>query len=281
MRTVLEIIKMTTDFLGGKGVDNPRLNAEHLVGHALGLQRMQLYLQFERPLKEDELEVIRQMVRRRAAREPLQYILGETEFFGVTLKVDRRALIPRPETEYLVSLVTEKMKAPPSRVLDLGTGTGAIGLALATHWPEARATLVDYSTDALALAQENVQALGLTDRVQVLHSDWYAAVPAGERFAVIVANPPYLSERETEETLAEVKQYEPRLALTPGPTGMEAIRKIIQATPTYLTEGGLLAMETGIAQHEAMAGLFAQAGFSRHEFVADLTGRPRFAFAWR
>lgn len=280
MRTVLEIIKMSADFLGGKGVENPRLNAELMVGHALGLKRMQLYLQFERPLAESELEAIRGYLRRRGQREPLQYILGETDFLGLALKTDRRALIPRPETEYLVSLLTEKMGASPRRVLDLGTGTGAIALALATHWPEAQVLATDVSTDALALAQENVGQVGLGGRVQLLQSDWYQQLPADARFDLIVSNPPYLSDRETDETLVEVKNFEPRIALTPGGQGLESIQRIIAGAPAHLNEGGLLAMETGIAQHEAIAGLLVTAGFSRHEFLPDLTGRPRFAWAW-
>ncbi|MCB1103536.1 MAG: peptide chain release factor N(5)-glutamine methyltransferase [Opitutaceae bacterium] len=280
MRTVLEIIKMSADFLGGKGVEQPRLNAELMVGHALGLKRMQLYLQFERPLAESELETIRGYLRRRGQREPLQYILGETDFLGLALKTDRRALIPRPETEYLVSLLTEKIGASPRRVLDLGTGTGAIALALATHWPEAQVLATDVSTDALALAQENVEQVGLGGRVQLLQSDWYQQVPADTCFDLIVSNPPYLSDRETDETLVEVKNFEPRIALTPGGHGLESIQRIIAGAPAHLNEGGLLAMETGIAQHEAIAGLLVTAGFSRHEFLPDLTGRPRFAWAW-
>lgn len=271
---------MSADFLGVKGVEQPRLNAELMVGHALGLKRMQLYLQFERPLAESELEAIRGYLRRRGQREPLQYILGETDFLGLALKTDRRALIPRPETEYLVSLLTEKMGASPRRVLDLGTGTGAIALALATHWPEAQVLATDVSTDALALAQENVGQVGLGGRVQLLQSDWYQQVPADARFDLIVSNPPYLSDRETDETLVEVKNFEPRIALTPGGQGLESIQRIIAGAPAHLNEGGLLAMETGIAQHEAIAGLLVTAGFSRHEFLPDLTGRPRFAWAW-
>ena len=138
MLTVLEIIKKTTDFLGGKGIDSPRLNAELLIGHALGLKRMQLYLEFERPLAESELEKIRPLVRRRSLHEPLQYILGETEFHGVRLKVDPRALIPRPETELLVELAIAAFPSPPGTILDLGTGSGAIALPQFKPWISAK-----------------------------------------------------------------------------------------------------------------------------------------------
>ena len=133
MLTVLEVIKKTTDFFAAKGIESPRLNAELLVGHALSLKRMQLYMLFERPLTAAELESIRGLVRRRGQREPLQYILGETEFFGLKLKVDRRALIPRPETERLLEVVVERQVQPPASILDLGTGSGAIALGLAKH----------------------------------------------------------------------------------------------------------------------------------------------------
>src|SRR3954454_23920582 len=137
MATLLEIIKKTTEFFAAKGVESARLNAELLIGHALGLKRMQLYLQFERPLTEAELEKIRPFVKRRGGREPLQYILGECEFNGLKLKVDRRALIPRPETEYLIELITARVVEPPATILDLGTGSGAIALALAKNYPSA------------------------------------------------------------------------------------------------------------------------------------------------
>src|SRR5476649_1113186 len=147
MLTVLEIIKKTTDFFTGKGIESARLNAELLVGHALGLKRMQLYLQFERPLVEADLEKIRPLVRRRAQREPLQYVLGETEFHGLRLKVDRRALIPRPETELLVVSALAACAIPPARALDLGTGSGAIALAIAKESPAAVVTAVDLSNE--------------------------------------------------------------------------------------------------------------------------------------
>jgi len=319
MRSVLEIITASSDYLAARGIENARLNAEHLIGHALGLARMQLYLQFERPLVERELESIRVLLRRRAAREPLQYIVGETEFFGLTLKVDARALIPRPETEYLVSLLTERLGAsegpvtparthrsppvltdwPPRRILDLGTGTGAIALALAKHWEGAQVVALDASTDALALARENAERNGLADRVEFLVSDWFSALASGAEaqvitpFDLIVSNPPYLSAEEVSESLAEVKNHEPAQALSPGQSGMEAFYKIVAEAPRYLRRseasesgegaggrGGVLALETGIAQHAELAGLFREAGFAHYEFLPDLAQRPRYALAW-
>lgn len=271
---------MSAEYLGGKGVENPRLNAELLVGHALGLKRMQLYLQFERPLAEPELERVRGYLRRRGQHEPWQYIVGEQDFMGLSLKVDRRALIPRPETEYLVTLLTERITVSPRRILELGSGCGAIALALASHWVEAEVVATDASEAALSLTRENAMRTGLAARVQLIMSDWYSELVLDARFDLIVSNPPYLTEQETEETAPEVKHFEPRVALTPGPTGLEAIRTIIAGGFGRLQQGGLLALETGIAQQAEIARLFSAAGFARHEFLPDLTGRPRYALAW-
>ena len=281
MPTVLEIIKKTTDFFAAKGIESARLNAELLLGHALGLKRMQLYLQFERPLCEAELEKIRPLVRRRGLREPLQYITGETEFHGLKLGVDRRALIPRAETELLVELAAARCTTPPARVLDLGTGSGAIALALAKIFPAAVVTAVDVSEDALALARENGVATGLGERVVWLCSNWFEQVPADVRFELIVANPPYLSPEETGQTSPEVRGHEPVAALTAAEGGLADLRTIIAGAPCHLEAGGLLALETGIAQHAALLPLAREAGFTRVESRQDLTGRDRFVLAWR
>ncbi len=280
MLSVLEIIKRTTGFFEQRGVESPRLNAELLIGHALGLKRMQLYLQFERPLTEAELEKIRPLVKRRGGREPLQYIMGETEFSGLKLKVDRRALIPRPETERLIELVTQHFATPPATVLDLGTGSGAIALALAKAWPGAVVTAVDKSEEALALARENAAACGLTERIKFVSSDWFAAVPAGEKFALIVANPPYLSDEETAAAQPEVKDFEPRMALSAGTNSAADLERIIRAARPYLAPGGLLACETGIAQHQALVALATAEGYTRAESLRDLTGRERYLLAF-
>ena len=280
MLSVLEIIKKTADFLEGKGVESPRLNAEHLIGHALGLKRMQLYLQFERLLTEPELEKIRPLVRRRSLREPLQYIVGTTDFHGLKLKMDRRALIPRPETELLVETVIGLSAAPPAQVLDLGTGSGAIALTLAAAFPNAQVTAVDVSDDALALAAENAESTGLTGRVRWLRSSWFEALAPDARFDLVVSNPPYLSAEETAETSPEVRQHEPAGALTSGANGLADLQAIIAGARAHLTPGGLLALETGIAQHAELVRLATASGFARVESRQDLTRRDRFLLAW-
>jgi release factor glutamine methyltransferase len=280
MLTVLEIIKRTTDFFEKRGVESSRLNAELLIGHTLGLKRMALYLQFERPLTEPELEKIRPLVKRRGNREPLQYVLGETEFSGLKLKVDRRALIPRPETERFIELLTERLTVPPARILDLGTGSGAIALALAKAWPEAAVTAVDLSEEALALARENAEACGLASRVRLLAGDWFSGLAAGERFELIVANPPYLSDEETRAAQPEVKDFEPTMALSAGSNGAAALEVIISGARAHLAPGGLLACETGITQHRQLLALAAQAGYDHTESRRDLTGRDRYLLAF-
>ncbi len=277
--TLLAVIQKTTDFLTAKGVESARLNAELLIGHALGLKRMQLYLQFERVLVEADLEKIRPLVKRRSLREPLQYILGETEWSGLRLKVDRRALIPRHETELLIDLIVERLAVPPERILDLGTGSGAIALALAKRYQGASVMAVDSSAEALALASENGVALELAARVEFVRSSWYAALPPDQCYDLIVSNPPYLTAEETAAAEPEVRVHEPVAALTSGGGGLDVLRVIISGAVGFLKPGGLLALETGIAQHAELARLLANAGFIAVESRRDLTDRDRFVFA--
>jgi release factor glutamine methyltransferase len=281
MLTVLEVIRKTSEFLGSKGVESPRLNAELLVGHALGLPRMRLYIEFERPVGDAELAAIRELVRRRGRREPLQHILGFAEFSGLRLKTDGRALIPRPETELLVENVVSRAGSPPGRILDLGTGGGAIALALASRYPLARVTAVDSSPEALSLAAENAASTGLTGRVSFMQSDWFAAIGPGEAFDLIVSNPPYLSREETDAAAPEVRAHEPAAALTSGDGGFADISAIAGQSAGFLAPGGMLALETGTGHHPRLAALLEGSGFARSESLQDLTGRSRFVLAWR
>ena len=280
MLTVLEVVRKTAEFFAGKGIESPRLNAELLAGHALGLARMQLYLQFERSLSDAEAESIRSLVRRRGQREPLQYLIGHVEFSGLTLKVDRRALIPRPETEFLVeTIVGRRSDSPPGSILDLGTGTGAIALALARKWPGASVTAIDSSEQALELARENAAAAGLDGRVSFLKSDWFGALAADARFDLVVANPPYLSPAELADSAPELRDHEPAAALVAGEDGIADIRAILKEAPAHLAPGGLLALETGADQHARLRPIAAECGWSSIESLPDLSGRPRYLLA--
>jgi release factor glutamine methyltransferase len=278
--TVLEIIKRTTEFLATKGVASPRLNAELLLGHVIGRRRMQLYLEFERPLTAAELDQLRPLVRRRGQQEPLQYVLGEAEFRGLRLKVDRRALIPRPETELLVELVHTwaGTQAPVLRALDLGTGSGAIAAALATLWPGAAVVAAERCPEALTLARENFAALGLEGRIQPVAATWFDGVPTGP-YDAIVSNPPYLTAAEVAATAPEVREHEPRAALEAPEEGLADLRAILEAAPGYLRPGGLLALETGCDHRAALCARLQAAGFQSVAAHQDLTGRDRFILA--
>lgn len=280
MLTVLEIIRRTTEFLGGRGIRSPRLNAELLLGQVIGRRRMQLYLEFERPLTEEELARLRPLVRRRGQQEPLQYVLGETEFAGLRLKVDRRALIPRPETELLVqhALAWAAARPPVERVLDLGTGSGAIALALAAGLPAARVVGAERSPGALQLARENAVALGLDGRVELVAADWFTGVPAGP-YDLVVANPPYLSAAEVAGTDPEVREHEPREALEAPDEGRADLERILAEAPRHLRAGGLLALETGTGHHPALLARLRAVGYAEAEGRPDLAGRDRFILA--
>jgi release factor glutamine methyltransferase len=282
MITVLEVIKKTADFLSSKGVESSRLNAEVLVGHALGLSRMKLYLQFERILTESELEVIRPMVRRRGQREPLQYIIGHVEFSGITLKVDKRALIPRPETEYLIDLIKEKYKIfAPKQILDLGTGSGAIALALANHFPDAYVTAVDNSNEALDLARDNTHNLKLDKQVQFLQSSWFTSLPHGRKYDLIISNPPYLSNQEVKETSLEVRGFEPISALVSQNDGIMDVEHIITTSYEWILEKGTLIIETGENHHDLIENIVSKDNRMKTESYKDLAGKNRYVFIER
>ncbi len=277
MLSIREIQSRTQAFFKEKGVPDPKLDTDILIAHSLGLKRLDLYLDLDRPLTEAQLAELRPLVKRRAGREPLQYILGTVEFCGLSLQVDRRALIPRPETEELLELVCERLSVAPKTILDLGTGTGALALALAAKFPEARVTAVDLSADALALAKENAERLGLADRVDFLEGSWLAPVGSDRRFDLIVSNPPYLTEVEMTTAEPEVVVHEPTSALVSGADGLDDLRVIFAEVSEYLATSGLLALETGIEQTAGLNELSQRAGLSG-ESVNDLSGRPRFYF---
>ncbi len=275
MISLLEVVRRSTGFLEKAGLESPRLDAEWLIAHALGLKRMQLYLQFERPLTEQELAAIRPLVRRRGKREPLQHILGESEFLGLALKVDPRALIPRPETEELADWLA-RQTPPPATVLDLGTGTGALALAMAKSFPEAAVTATDRSPTALDLARENAERTGLASRIRFVDSDWYGALGAGERFDWIVSNPPYLTGEEWAEARPEVNRFEPREALVAEERGLADLLTILEGASHRLRSGGLLALETGLDQHAALRERAGRLGFADCRSLPDMSGRDRF-----
>jgi release factor glutamine methyltransferase len=272
MKTVLEVIQATTAYFQKSGVESPRLNIEHLLAHTLGKKRMDLYMEFDRPLSEQQLEPLRALVKRRAAGEPLQHLLGTAEFHGHTFVCDKRGLVPRQETEQLCELVLAGGAA--KRVLDVGTGSGVIALTLAAAWPEAQVEAVDLSPDALALARENATRLGFAERVQFLTSDLLAAV-TGE-YDLIVANLPYIA-RDEIPTLAREVQHDPLSALDGGPDGLDIFRRFFPQAARHLR--GRLALEIGHDQAQPLKDLLAAHNFQDIRSQTDYQGKDRFIFA--
>ena len=279
MLTVLEVVQRTTEFFAKNGIESPRLNAELIAAHALGLNRMQVYLQFERPLDDTRLETIRALVRRRGKREPLAYILGAAAFGDLTLAVDRRVLVPRPETEQLIERITEMLPTAPVSWLDLGTGSGAIALSLATRYPKSNGIAVDASDDALALARENALRAGVDYRVDWRLSDWFSAIEENRTFDLIVSNPPYLTEAEWSAAEPEVREHEPREALVADDEGCADLLRIISEAPQRLRSGGWLFLETGIDQHARLLEAANAAGLTEAQSLQDWSGRNRFISA--
>ena len=270
MMSLLEVLKGASDFLGKQGVESPRLNAEHLLAHVLGIKRLELYLQFDRPLGEKEREPLRDLVRRRGTGIPLQHLLGTAEFCGRSFRSDARALIPRPETEQLVERALTY--PPPSSILDVATGSGVISLTLALERPDAKVTATDISPEALSLAKENASLLGV-DRVAFYETD---LVPTGnETFDLITANLPYIPAGEIASLSREVRN-DPILALDGGPEGLDLITRLAPLAFARLNPGGRLILEIGIGQSEAV--MECLSGHNYRDIVAlpDYQGVPRF-----
>ena len=276
MKTVLEVIQATTAYFLKNGIENPRLNIEHLLAHVLGKRRMELYLEFDRPLSDQELSPLRELVKRRARREPLQHLLGSVEFCGRTFKSDKRALVPRPETEQFCELILAEARGMGalSRVLDVGTGSGVIAATLALELPNAVVEAVDTSVDALALTRENLALHSLVDRVPVLQSDLFSEVRGN--FQLIVANLPYIDSTEIATLSAEVR-HDPMLALDGGEAGVEIFQRFIPAACGFLK--GRLALEIGHDQAEPLRSLLAVHNYQDIRVLADYQGRHRFIFA--
>ena len=273
--TVLDVLQSTTAYFKKRGIENPRLNAEHLLAHSLGRRRLDIYLEFERELSESELKPLRELVRRRGQNEPLQHLLGTIEFCGNLFLCDRRALVPRPETEQLVEFVQSEIYDPKSKILDVGTGTGVIALSLAGKFPEAQIIGSDISGEALSLARDNAARLGLTG-VEFVQSNLLENISG--KFDLIVANLPYISRLDRDELAPEVLR-DPEVALFAGDRGDELIRQLIESAPAYLHPGGLLALEAGIGQSGTLAEFLHEKNYGDIEAKNDYSGVTRFLFA--
>jgi release factor glutamine methyltransferase len=275
--TVRELVGPAAEWLGARGVPSPRLDADRMLAHVLGLQRLDLYLDLERPLIPAEVDAFRELVRRRGRREPLAYVLGSWSFRGLEIAVDARVLVPRPETEWLVERALARIadvEAP--KVVDVGTGSGAIAIAIAVERPDAAVTATDVSDDALAVARANAATHGV--EVDLRLGNLLAPV-AGSRFDLVIANLPYVGEGEAVDP--EVSGFEPALAVYAPDEGRALVERLIREVPIALAAGGRVALELG-PEHAAWAvERLTAAGLVDAEAEPDLAGVVRLAFARR
>ena len=277
--TVLELLQSTSDYLARKGIDQPRLNIEHLLADSLGKKRIELYLEFDRQLTETELAPLREKVRRRAAGEPLQHLLGSWDFYGRTFKVDRRALIPRQETELLVEVVLPKLKEASKegmRLIDVGTGCGILAITFALEIPGLEVVAVDLSPDALALARENAARFGLESRIAFVHSNLLDQTDGV--FQWVVANLPYIPTAELDTFQREVK-HDPKLALDGGRDGLDVIRNLVASLQTRLAPSALIVLEVGPDQAEPVRELLAGQNYRDISMTKDYQGVQRIVSA--
>ena len=283
--TILSLVLWSADYLTSKGVESGRLDAEWLLASALGTERLQLYLKYDRPVGPEEREAFKQLLRRRACREPLQYILGRAAFRELELLADPRALIPRPETEVLVEEVlawAKDRKSGLGRVMDIGTGTGAVSVSLAVEGVCERIVATDISEGALEVARLNAQRHGVEALLDFRRGSLFEIVDSGEAFDVIVSNPPYVATGERAGLQPEVRDWEPSEALFAGDDGLDVIQPLIAEAPEHLTDGGLLALEVGLGQAERVTRQIDDSGrFEPARVRRDLGGLPRIIMAER
>jgi release factor glutamine methyltransferase len=300
--TIGKLIEWTRSFFEKKGIPQPRLEAEILLAHVLGIERIDLYMRYEQSADEAQRAAFRDLVRRRAEREPTRYLTGGCEFMSLAMKVTPACLIPRPETELLVEEVLRLAGAPrrpatavaaeasssqapaPLSVIDLCTGCGCIAVSLAANLPHARVTATDISAEALEVARINAEAHGVADRMALLQGDLYEPLDAADVQPAdfLVANPPYVAEADWAGLAPEIREHEPRTALVSGPAGTEVVARILKGAPAYLRPGGWLLVEIGSEQGGAVAGQAAALrGLTETRVVKDYAGLDRILMARR
>lgn len=275
--TVGRVLAWVTEDFASRGLDTPRLEAELLLCHALGCNRIQLIIDRDRPLIPDELATYRALVARRRNHEPVAYLRGEREFFGHRFLVDRRVLVPRPDTETLVEVALERTRDRSmfGRMLDVCTGSGNVALSFAKERPTWRVIATDVSPEAIEVASHNAVRLGLAWSVSFATGDLFAPVAGEPPFDVITANPPYIPTREIDGLASDIRDHEPRLALDGGEDGLSVVRRLVQQAPKHLVSGGLLALEIGSDQGQAVVDLMVQAGWGDVGVKQDLGQRDR------
>jgi len=281
--TIRDILTWTTGYFGSKGIPTPRLDAEILLAHCLDRERLYLYLNLDRPLQSAERSRYRELVGRRASREPIALITGVKEFWSIPLRIAPGVLIPRPETEILVEAIIDQIRdLPASRVLELGTGSGAIAVAVAKENERVQILATDLDPSALRIADLNARHADVSGSVEFLAADLFSAIRPGKTFDLICSNPPYVP-RDLIPTLEpEVRDFEPHAALNGGPDGLDLIRELARHSPDYLKDAGALILEIGDGQEELVRGILTTlGGFREILTTADLAGKPRVIMAKR
>ncbi len=280
--TVLEAIQKSTEFLAKKNVDSPRLQTELLLAHVLKMPRMKLYLNFDRALTTPETDALRELVKRRGGREPLQHIVGSTSFCGYEIAVNRQALVPRPETELLAELgwqFLSTINCQPSTALDFGTGTGCIAIGLAAKCPNSRIIAVDVSADALALAKENALKNKVGERIRFFHGDGFTALPEKFQFDLIISNPPYIPSAEIETLQPEVRDFDPRAALDGGADGLDFYRTFAAQAKPFLKPDGKIMLEFGDGKADAIKKILEAENWIVQAVQEDYSQRARIIVA--
>lgn len=283
--TIRDVLAKSEAWLAEKGVDSPRLSSQLVIAKALGLDRLKLFMDLDRPLQEAELAAIRPLLARRGAGEPVAYVLGEKEFYGLDFRVTPDVLIPRPETEMLVEEAVRRLDGTGEgggpRLADFGAGSGILAVTTATLLPSALVVAVDVSPGALAVARGNAERHGVSERVAFVRADFGQAPLRGGAFDLVLSNPPYVSEPELAQASPEVSRFEPRLALTAGPEGLDCLGPVVAEAGRVLRPGGTLLMEIGCAQGDRALALFeaGPAGWDSAVVRQDLAGLDRMVVA--
>ena len=286
---IKNLLKVTTDYLQEKQIENPRLTAEVLLAHQLNIDRVTLYINFDQPLNESEISGYRSLIKRRLQHEPLQYITGVQEFWSLDFIVNPQALIPRPESELLVELAINQLKPPnafenhPPKILDLGTGCGALAISLTKEVQEAKIWATDISSGALKLANLNARKHGVADRIKFKHGDlWNPLINQDITFDIILSNPPYIACEEYNDLPPEIRDYEPRLALDGKGDGMYYIEKSLKGGLHFLNSGGLILLEMAPDQTNEALNLIGQIkGYGESYRIKDYSHRYRVVMAQR
>jgi release factor glutamine methyltransferase len=277
MITVLEVIKLSTEYLQKKGVESPRANAEILLAEILKCKRLELYLSFDKPLAENEVQIYREVIRKRGLRIPLQYIVGNVEFYGLKLIVNEQVLIPRPETELLVEkIINESDKSANLKILDIGSGSGNISLSISKNLQNSKVIGIDLSERALEVAKLNAELNTLQERVEFrLFDIMKDDLNSLGKYDLIVSNPPYVSENDYQNLEPELKNYEPKIALSDNSNGVSFYKRIIEVSDQILNKPGKIYFELGIGQSKQVQNLFEQKGFNKITITKDYSGIDR------